>query len=104
MILAIYRGKPNILLSGEVQNFTEILVEEEFEALGLIRNHGREYVQDLFCLVLNQLPPHYLRHTIDVRINMTEKDRADISTKISSAIQQAQSILQSNRRQERREA
>ena len=80
-------------LSDEIQNFTEVLVEEEIDELGIADTHDHDYVQDLFCLVLNKMPPHYVRHSVDVRINMSYEERKALSAKILKAVAEAREIL-----------
>ena len=85
-------------LDEDIKNFMETLVEEEFSAQNLSALYGQEYLQDLFCLTLNQLKPHYVRNSIDVRINITPIERSDISKSIVSAMNEGHKILQSDRR------
>lgn len=87
-----------MLLNEDITNFIEILVEEEFDAQGIADKHDTEYIQDLFCITLNQLPPHYVRSTIDVRINLTPEQRGELAQKITTAMNMGHEILHANRR------
>lgn len=89
-------------LSEEVQNFTESLVEDVFEQQGVFERYDGDTVQDLFCLVLNQLPPRYLRHSVDVRINITPEEQQAINSEILEAIDQGLQVIRSNRRKAER--
>jgi hypothetical protein len=90
-------------LDEDIKNFMETLVEEEFSAQSLNKAYDHEYLQDLFCITLNQLKPHYVRNTIDVRINFTSTERSDISKKIAVAINEGHRILNSGRRSAERD-
>ncbi|GAB3378314.1 late competence development ComFB family protein [Spongiibacter taiwanensis] len=90
--------------SDEVENFMEILVAEEFEAAQISQRYDHDYVQDLYCLTLNALPAHYVRHSIDVRINMDLEDRSALTGKIQAAMRHAHGILANDRRKMVREA
>ena len=85
-------------LNEDITNFMETLVEEEFLTQKISAEFDDDYVQDLFCLTLNRLAPHYVRNTIDVRINITPEKRNKIAEDIGSAILEGHKILQSNRR------
>ncbi|MEX1665368.1 late competence development ComFB family protein [Zhongshania arctica] len=85
-------------LNEDITNFMETLVEEEFERQNISTQFDNDYVQDLFCLTLNQLSPHYVRNTIDVRINITPAQRQDIAQKVISAMHEGHKVLGSHRR------
>lgn len=85
-------------LNEDISNFMETLVGEEFSIQGLGNRYDNDYIQDLFCLTLNQLRPHYVRNTIDVRINISAEERAKIAKSIIHAIDEGHKILQSGRR------
>lgn len=89
-------------MSGEVHNFMETLTLEEFAIRGISDRYDQDYVQDLFCLTLNNLKPHYVRFSLDVRMNMTPDDRTRLTESVSIAIAKAHRILLQNRRGEER--
>lgn len=86
----------------DVHNFTEALVAEEVEAAQIAQRYDHDYVQDLYCLTLNALPAHYVRHAIDVRINMDGARRQALSKQIQQAMLTAHSVLSAHRRQDSR--
>ncbi|WP_269620442.1 late competence development ComFB family protein [Zhongshania sp. BJYM1] len=85
-------------LNEDISNFMETLVGEEFSIQGIDSRFDNDYIQDLFCLTLNQLRPHYVRNSIDVRINITAEERNNISKNIIRAIDEGHKVLQSGRR------
>lgn len=87
----------------EVHNFMESLVTEEFASAQISQRYDHDYVQDLYCLTLNALPAHYVRHAIDVRINMDGPQRESIGKQIQEAIRTAHGVLASHRREDIRE-
>ena len=52
-------------LTDDIHNFYENLVVEHITALKLDET-DQEYTSDLICLTLNQLPPRYIRHEVDM--------------------------------------
>jgi hypothetical protein len=95
------KGSPAMFLSEDIENFMEVLVDEEFNQLGLAEQYHNDYVQDLYCLTLNNLRPKYVRYSIDVRMNMTSQERLDASKAIREAISRGQEILRNDRRKQR---
>lgn len=92
-----------MLVSEDVHNFMESVVEEEFDALGITEKYGLELAQDLYCLTLNHLRPKYVRFEIDVRMNMNSNERVALSEQIAMAINKSMEILKLNRRGSREE-
>ncbi len=92
-----------MLAAEDVHNFTEALVAEEFDAAQIAQRYDFDYVQDLYCLTLNALPAHYVRHGIDVRINMDAERRHSLGQQIQEAMRSAHAVLAANRRQNIRE-
>ena len=58
----------------EVHNYYEDLVSNYIDALELSKNRSEDYIADLYCLALNQLPCHYIRYGVDM-IFYTSEDR-----------------------------
>ena len=50
----------------EVHNYYEDLVSNYIDALELSKNRSEDYIADLYCLALNQLPCHLLRSIIEL--------------------------------------
>lgn len=85
---------------GEVHNYYERIVAERIEELELDKTHGRDFLADLCCLVLNQLPPRYIRHEVDMAFFLPPSKRLDMEMQVHKAITEALDFLQSRARSE----
>ena len=45
-----------------------------------------EYLADVACIALNQLPPRYIRHEVDMAFYVSSQERTEIASKISAAV------------------
>lgn len=45
-----------------------------------------EYLADVACVALNQLPPRYIRHEVDMAFYVSSQERTEITTKVSDAV------------------
>ena len=91
-----------MLISHEITNFTEILVEEAVNAMGLEHSMDNELLQDVVCLALNKLPAHYVRSTMDVRINLALDNQQPLLKQVDAAIAEAINVVSSGRRESSR--
>ncbi|MBM6550160.1 late competence development ComFB family protein [Marinomonas ostreistagni] len=79
-------------LVNEYRNYYEKLLFEHFEAEGLYRKDS-DYLADLCCIALNNLPPKYVRHDVDTAFFLTRAERANMNLKVSKAVQEAIEFL-----------
>ncbi|WP_432454108.1 MULTISPECIES: late competence development ComFB family protein [unclassified Agarivorans] len=86
-------------ISEEVHNFTEFLLGEQLIALDVENRCDPERLQDLCCLVLNRLPPRYIRHNVDVLSAISDEERAQLIEKTKLAIEEGLIYLKQDRRQ-----
>ena len=49
----------------EIRNYYEVLLMEMLRDEGLMEELPEEYLADLCCVTLNQLPVRYIRHLVD---------------------------------------
>jgi Late competence development protein ComFB. len=89
----------------EIHNYYESLVEQYIRALELDRTRDSDYLADLYCLVLNQLPAHYIRHNVDMIYFTSDEKRQEMEEKVIYAVSSAISWLdnEANRRSKREE-
>lgn len=72
-----------------IHNYYEGLV---FEALcrKLPAHYGsNDYIADIACIALNQLPARYIRHDVDMAFFLSSNDRLEMMEKVESAVEQA---------------
>ncbi len=81
----------------EIHNYYEDLVKQYVRALELERTRTPDYICDLYCLVLNQLPAHYIRHSVDMVYFTSDEKRQEMDEKVSFAVSSAISWLDSEK-------
>lgn len=86
-------------MSDVIQNYYERLVLDYIDEL--IEKYQMEmdadYIADVACVALNQLPSKYVRNTVDTTFYMTQQELAEVSNNVRSAVTMAIDYV-SNRR------
>jgi len=74
-----------------ISNFYENLVIEEIDKACADQQINLSYddMQDIACLALNQLPPRYVRHTIDTLFYIPDEERTQINSNVEKAVKSA---------------
>lgn len=88
---------------ADIHNYYEELVMQQIRALELDRTRDSEYLADLCCMVLNQLPAHYIRHNVDMVYFTTPEQRAEMEEKVFHAVNQSVSWLDSDHHDRRKQ-
>ncbi len=76
-------------LDDDIHNYYEHLVLDKIEALGVNQNKTADYLADLTCLVLNQLPPRYIRYQVDMAFYLAQSERRQMEMNVSQAVDNA---------------
>ena len=66
-------------------NYNEDLVQHYIHALELDRTRDADFLADLYCLVLNQLPAHYIRYGVDMIYFTSDEKRQEMEEKVNFA-------------------
>jgi len=90
-------------LDDDIHNYYEHLVLEKIEALGLNQNKTADYLADLTCLVLNQLPPRYIRFEVDMAFYLPQSERRQMEMNVSHAVNDAKKYLDAHPKEEQAE-
>ena len=53
-------------ISDDIHNYYEKLVMQYFVSANFDDKYDDEFISDLTCVVLNQLPTRYIRHEVDM--------------------------------------
>jgi hypothetical protein len=85
-------------LDDDIHNYYEHLILERIEQLGLHKNKTSDYMADLCCLALNQVPPRYIRYEVDMAFYLPQLERHQMVLKAQEAVDKSVEIL--NRRDE----
>lgn len=81
-------------LDLDIHNFYEHLVIEHLEAHNLSSEYDSEFLADLCCLALSQLPARYIRHDIDMAFFLSSDERSSMSNEVDKAVTNALHYLQ----------
>lgn len=70
----------------DIRNYYEELVQQHIRALELDATRDDDYIADLSCLVLNQLPAHYIRHGVDMAYFTSDIKRQEMEERVIHAM------------------
>ena len=62
-------------LDDDIHNYYEHLVLQRVTELGLDNTKSPDYLADLCCLALNQVPPRYIRYEVDMAFYLPQSER-----------------------------
>jgi hypothetical protein len=72
------------------------LVLEQIQAMGFYQSQTTDFIADLTCLVLNQLPPRYIRYEVDMAFFLPLSERTQMETNVSLAVTTAIEYLETH--------
>jgi len=82
-------------LHDDIHNYYEKLMLDHLMELGLDEEHDSEYLADLCCIVLNQLPCKYIRYEVDMAFYLPQTERFEMVTRVKEAVAKARGFLDS---------
>lgn len=80
-------------LDDDVHNYYEHLVLERIGQLGLQETKDADYLADLCCMALNQVPPKYIRYEVDMAFFLSGEERVKMEKEVADAIENSIKIL-----------
>jgi hypothetical protein len=83
-------------LDDDIHNYYEHLVLEQIERLGLNKTKDEDYLADLCCLALNQIPPRYIRYEVDMSFYLPQSERHQMEMNAINAVNHALTYLDNN--------
>ena len=84
-------------ISDDIHNYYEKLVVQHFAAQKLEDKYDVDFIADLTCVVLNQLPTRYIRHEVDMSFYLPASERFEMEVKVKKAISKALEFMKINR-------
>ena len=69
-------------LDDDIHNYYEHLVLERVSQLGLEKSKSADYLADLCCLALNQVPPRYIRYEVDMAFYLPQSERQQMEMNV----------------------
>jgi len=76
-------------ISDDIHNYYENLVVHHFANLKIDEKYDEDFIADLTCVVLNQLPTRYIRHEVDMAFYLPASERFEMEEKVKKAITKA---------------
>lgn len=76
-------------LDLDIHNFYEHLVVEYLVDNKFNQQFDHEFLADISCLALSQLPARYIRHDIDMAFFLNRAERAKMNSEVATAIDAA---------------
>ena len=83
-------------ISDDIHNYYENLVVEHFNELEIEANYDSDFIADLTCIVLNQLPTRYIRHEVDMAFYLPASERFEMESKVKVAVNKALEFMKSH--------
>lgn len=80
----------------EIRNYYEVLLLERLSDEGLLDELPEDYLADLCCVTLNQLPVRYIRHLVDTYFFEDANELENMRTEIQEALEKSRAFLKSN--------
>jgi hypothetical protein len=84
-------------ISDDIHNYYEKLVVQHFSSLKLDEKYDADFMADLTCMVLNQLPTRYIRHEVDMAFYLPASERFEMESKVKFAISKALEFMKIHR-------
>lgn len=85
--------EPKVILDNDIHNVYEKLVREHIFELGLHNTKDANYLSDVACLALNQLPPRYIRYNVDMAFFLPDSEREHMRMNVIHAVQSSVNFL-----------
>lgn len=84
-----------------VHNYYErLVVQEVHDQSERVQQGDRNFLADVACVALNRMPPRYIRHDVDMTFFMSPQDMVEIEHKVTQAVSDALSYVESRERGE----
>ncbi len=78
-----------------VHNYYERLVLEEISRKFDEAQYSGDFLADVACVALNQLPPRYVRYDVDMTFFLSPVEMKEIHDKVSNAVDAAADYVES---------
>ena len=80
-------------LDDDIHNYYEQLILERITKLNLDTTKEADYLADLCCLSLNQIPPRYIRYEVDMAFYLPQSERQQMEMNVKNAVDKALKFL-----------
>lgn len=80
-------------LDDDVHNYYEHLILEHIQRHGLDKDKDNDYLADLCCMALNEVPPRYIRYEVDMAFYLPQSERMQMEMNVKNALEKAVNFL-----------
>ncbi|GIU08204.1 MULTISPECIES: late competence development ComFB family protein [unclassified Shewanella] len=80
----------------EIRNYYEVLLLELLSDEGLLDELPEDYLADLCCVTLNQLPVRYIRHLVDTYFFEDYNELQQMKDEIQTALEKSRAFLKTS--------
>ncbi|GAA5219320.1 late competence development ComFB family protein [Corallincola platygyrae] len=80
-------------LDLDIKNYFEHLVADRIAKLNIDESNDVDFQSDLMCLALNQLPPRYIRHEVDMAFYLPANERLQMEMQAKDAVEKSLGFL-----------
>jgi hypothetical protein len=85
------------MISNDIHNYYEKLVLNYFVLGKFDQKYDEDFLADLTCVVLNQLPTRYIRHEVDMAFYLPSSEYLEMEEKVKKAISKAIEFMEIHR-------
>jgi len=83
---------------ASIHNYYErLVVDHVMDTVGHLAESNPDYLEDIACVALNQLPARYIRHDVDFVFYMTPGERRDMEKAVENAVAMAVEFVSKHR-------
>lgn len=84
-----------------IHNYYEpLVIDVIMNTLAREPDINQDFLEDVACLALNQLPSRYVRHDMDMAFSLTTREREKMQQRITEAVLHAAQQVREHRRKE----
>ena len=83
-------------ISDYIHNYYEKLVMQYFVIAKIDEKYDVDFIADLTCVVLNQLPTRYIRHEVDMAFYLPASERFEMESRVKKAVTKALEFMDEN--------
>jgi len=83
-------------ISDDIHNYYEKLVTHYFTIAKFDEKYDDDFIADITCVVLNQLPTRYIRHEVDMAFYLPASERFEMEAKVKEAIAKALEFMKTH--------
>lgn len=85
-------------LLDNIQNYYETLVLEALAKTDEAKSFNQDTQSDIVCIALNNLPPRYISHSVDMVYYTSPIEREELVQKAENAVAEAIAYVKKNER------